>query len=317
VVWEEADRSVAAVAVDEGRPHLRRLCDVTQPAPPSTAARRLVTVHAHPDDEASKGAATIARYAAEGVWCVLVTATGGEEGSYLNPAYAHEQLWRICRLRRGELDEAARTIGFARVVRLGFRDSGMPGSATAQHPRAFGAVPMLEAARGIVATIRRVRPHVVISYPEDQEGYPHPDHLRVFEATRLALELAADPFALRELGPPWQVPRWAWSVWVRERQERVAALLRERGVELPWDPSDRLGRDHLVRARIDVREHVEAARAALRAHATQVDPRSPWWFGLDVDELVGLWPTEEYHIVGMPEGSVLEDLFAGLDGTVG
>jgi len=277
---------------------------------------RLLSVHAHPDDEASKGAATVARYAEEGVRCVLVTATGGEEGSFLNPAYPAQQPERMARLRRAELDRAAELAGYAKVVRLGFRDSGMAGSPSAHHPLAFGSTPLLVAARGIVATIRRERPHVVISYPEHQEGYPHPDHLRVFEATRLALELAADPAALPEFGPPWRVPRWAWSLWVRERMQRVVEALRARGVELDWDPTERDGHDELVRARVDVRGYHARALAALQAHATQVDPTSPWWFGLAPEELATLWPTEDYHIVGIPAGTVLRDLFEGMPADV-
>lgn len=273
---------------------------------------RLLTIHAHPDDEASKGAATIARYADAGVQCVLVTATGGEEGSYLNPALAGERPERMSRLRREELDKAAAIAGYAEVVRLGFRDSGMPGSPTARHPRAFGSVPLIESARGVIATIRRVRPHVVISYPEDQAGYPHPDHLRVFEATRLALALAPEPTAMPELGPPWRVPRWAWSLWVRERQQRIAEALEARGIEVPWARSERPGQDALVGARIDVRGYLERAHDALRAHASQVDPASPWWFGLEPAELEELWPTEDYHIVGQPAGVVVDDLFAGI-----
>ncbi len=272
---------------------------------------RLVTVHAHPDDEASKGAATIARYAAEGVTCVLVTATGGEEGSLLNPALTDVRPEQLARRRRSELDAAARRAGFAEVVRLGFRDSGMPGSPAGRHPRAFSRVPLLEAARGIVATIRRVRPHVVISYPDDQSSYPHPDHLRVFDATRLALELAADPAALREFGEPWRVPRWAWSLWVSERFERLAEALRAKGVALPWRP-ERRGQDELVRARVDVRGFVSVAQEVLRAHETQVDPGSGWWFGLDATELEELWPFEDYHVVGAEPGVVLDGLFAGL-----
>ncbi|ACU54531.1 LmbE family protein [Acidimicrobium ferrooxidans DSM 10331] len=276
------------------------------------ATFRLVTVHAHPDDEASKGAATIARYADAGVHCVLVTATGGEEGSYLNPQLATERPERMARMRREELDKAAAIAGYAEIVRLGFRDSGMPGSPTARHPRAFGSVPLLEAARGLIATFRRVRPHVVISYPEDQAGYPHPDHLRVFEATRLALALAPEPTVLPELGPPWRVPRWAWSLWVRERSVRIAEALRARGIEVPWARTDRPGQDELVGARVDVTGFIERAHEALRAHASQVDPASPWWFALGASELEELWPTDDYHIVGQPAGVVVDDLFADL-----
>jgi mycothiol S-conjugate amidase len=154
----------------------------------------LMTVHAHPDDEASKGPATVARYHAEGVHTVLVTCTGGEEGDILNPAMDQPGVKeRIAAIRRSELEAAAAIIGYDEVVMLGYRDSGMPDSEANADPRSFAQAPLEEAVGRLVAVIRRTCPQVIVTYPREQKGYPHPDHLRVNEISELAFDAAADP----------------------------------------------------------------------------------------------------------------------------
>jgi mycothiol S-conjugate amidase len=274
--------------------------------------RTIVSLHAHPDDEASKGAATIARYAREGVRAVLVTATGGEEGDYLNPAFAGRSREELPALRAKELARSAELIGYAAVELLGFRDSGMPGSEANAHPRAFGRVPLEEAVAPMVAILRRERPQVFISYGANQEGYPHPDHLRVYEVAKVAVARAGDADYRPELGAPWRVPKWYWSLWVEERTRRIAEAMAAKGVELPQRSGPRRGDDELVTTRIDVTSTLAVAREALLAHATQVDPSSPWWFALSVEELASVWPYEDYHLVGAPPGTMEHDLFEGL-----
>src|SRR5579875_2951902 len=133
--------------------------------------RCLLTVHAHPDDEASKGAGTVARYHAAGVRTVLVTCTGGEEGDILNPAMERPEVReRLAEIRREELAAAARIIGYDEVVMLGYRDSGMPGSPSNEDPRSFAMAPLDEAVGRLVAVIRRERPDVIVTYPQDQRG---------------------------------------------------------------------------------------------------------------------------------------------------
>ncbi len=149
----------------------------------------LLTVHAHPDDESSKGAATVARYHAEGVHTVLVCCTGGEEGDILNPAMDQPEIrGRLTEVRRAELESAASIIGYDDVVMLGYRDSGMPGTPANEDARSFARAPLEEAVGRLVAAIRRSRPQVVVTYPEGQRGYPHPDHLRVHEITLPAFD---------------------------------------------------------------------------------------------------------------------------------
>src|SRR3954470_10464453 len=137
----------------------------------------ILTVHAHPDDEASKGAGTISKYQAAGIRTVLVCCTGGEEGDILNPAMdTPEVRARLHDVRMEELARAAEVIGYDEVVMLGYRDSGMPDSEANANPAAFANAPMEEAIGKLVEVIRRERPQVIVTYPDDQQGYPHPDH---------------------------------------------------------------------------------------------------------------------------------------------
>ncbi|HWJ96796.1 MAG TPA: PIG-L family deacetylase, partial [Acidimicrobiales bacterium] len=159
-----------------------------------TGQLRLLTVHAHPDDEASKGASTIGRYVADGVEATLVCCTGGEAGEILNPAMDRPEVHAdLAAVRRAELDASAAAIGFHEVVMLGYRDSGMPDSPENADPRCFARAPEDEAVGRLVAVIRRVRPHVILTYGDEQSGYPHPDHLRVHDISIIAWDAAGDP----------------------------------------------------------------------------------------------------------------------------
>src|SRR6516225_1262845 len=154
----------------------------------------LLTVHAHPDDEASKGPGTVARYHAEGVHTVLVCCTGGEAGDILNPAMDRPDVRsRLQEVRLKELDLAASIIGYDEVVLLGYRDSGMPGTPENSDPRSFARAPLSQAVGRLVEVIRRVRPQVIVTYSDDQKGYPHPDHIRVHDITVPAFDAAGDP----------------------------------------------------------------------------------------------------------------------------
>jgi mycothiol S-conjugate amidase len=281
----------------------------------SSNQRTIVSFHAHPDDEASKGAATIAKYAAEGARAVLVTATGGEEGEFLNPAFKDRDPAELPELRLKELARSAEVIGYREVELLGFRDSGMPNSPANSHPNCFGAVELEVAVRPLVAILRRERPQVLISYGAHQDSYPHPDHLRVYEVAKVARELAADATFAPELGDPHWVQKWYWSLWVRARFEAIGAAIAAKGIELPFRMTERTGDDDLVTTRIDVSATIEVGRSALLAHETQVDPNSPFWFALSPDELANIYPYEEYHLVDAPAGYLETDLFEGIEGS--
>src|SRR5438552_1062023 len=142
----------------------------------------VLTVHAHPDDEASKGAGTIAKLHAEGVKTVLVCCTGGEEGDILNPAMESDEVKaNMHEVRMQELRDSVDIIGYDELVLLGYRDSGMPDSEANRNPASFAQAPLEEAVGRLVAAIREHRPQVIVTYDEEQSRYPHPDHLRVHE----------------------------------------------------------------------------------------------------------------------------------------
>ena len=275
----------------------------------------LLTVHAHPDDEASKGAGTVAHYHAEGVRCVLVCCTGGEAGDILNPAVDRPEIReRLREVRIEELARATEVIGYDEVVLLGYRDSGMPGTATNEDPASFAQAPLDEAVGRLVAVIRRERPQVVVTYPDDQQGYPHPDHLRVHEITVPAFDAAGDPDAYPDLGEPWQPLKLYYVAWSRARMLAIHEKFLELGLESPFDDKwfDRPDHDHRITTRLDVSELNHVRREALLAHRTQIDPESPFWFGLPPD--VVAYRYDDYILARSLVDSPLpeDDLFAGI-----
>ncbi len=257
-----------------------------------------MTVHAHPDDEASKGPATVARYHHEGVHTVLVCCTGGEEGDILNPAMDRPEVRADLRnVRRRELEEATRAIGYDEVVMLGYRDSGMPGTPANAHADSFARAPLDEAVGRLVAVIRRVRPQVVVTYGDDQRGYPHPDHLRVHEISVAAFDAAGDPESHPEAGPPFQPLKLYYVGWSGARVLALHAKFLELGLESPFDDAwiERAtsGIQSYTTA-VDISDYADVRRQALLAHATQVDPTSPFWFGLPPEVARGVHPVDEY-----------------------
>lgn len=277
----------------------------------------ILTVHAHPDDEASKGAATIAKYTSEGIRTVLVCCTGGEEGDILNPAMDRSEVKNnLGAVRREELDRAAAVIGYQQVHMLGYRDSGMPDSEANFHPDCFAVAPLDEAVDRLVALLRLERPQVVVTYPDEQGTYNHPDHLRVFEITHPACERAADADYRPELGEAWSVSKVYYSSWSRARiQARHDAFL-ELGLESPYDERwfERPDTDHQITTKVSIEGFAHVRREGLLAHATQIDPDSAFWFGLppEVDETI--YTVDDYRLARGHEHSEPpeDDLFAGL-----
>jgi mycothiol S-conjugate amidase len=290
----------------------------------------LLTIHAHPDDEASKGAPTCAKYKAEGVRTILVCCTGGEEGDLQNPSLREpgqpfhgltpeEEKAVLAELRPRELARSAEIIGFDEVVMLGYRDSGMKDTPPNEHPASFHMAPLDDAVGRLVAVIRRERPQVIITYGDDQRGYPHPDHVKVHDISLPAFERAGDPAWYPELGEPWQPLKLYYTVWSKARLMAVhEGMIRHRG-ESPYDQDwlDRPNHDDRITTKIDVGAYLAARSGALRAHATQVDPSEPWWFGLTDDQLAEVYPWEDWilarSLVGEPAPGTREsDLFAGI-----
>jgi len=311
-----------------GEPRFAEVVDIVQVV--TDARLCLLTVHAHPDDEASKGAPTLAMYKAQGVRTVLVCATGGEEGDLQNPSLREEgqpfhgltpeeEKAKLAELRPDELARSAEVIGFDEVIMLGYRDSGMVDSPPNEHPDSFHQAPLDDAVGRLVAAIRRERPQVIITYGDDQRGYPHPDHVKVHDISVLAWERAGDPGWYPDLGEPFQPQKLYYSVWAKARVTAVhEALLRLRGASpFEQDWLDRPGQDHRITTRLEIGGFLWARTGALKAHATQVDPAEAFWFGLDEDELAEVYPYEDWilarSLVGQPpEGTLEDDLFAGV-----
>ena len=285
--------------------------------------RCLLQVHAHPDDEASKGAGVAARYTAEGVRCVLVTCTGGEAGDILNEAMdTPEVRQNLAEVRMQELKESVAILGYAGLHLLGYRDSGRPETEENAHPDAFANAPLEEAVGKLVAIIRTERPQVIITYPEVQTFYPHPDHIRVTEVTLGAWEAAGDADRYPDAGDPWTSSKLYAAGFTKRRIQAAHDWLITHDKESPYQQwlspgSEREWRDDLLRTQIDVRAHVLTARESLRAHRTQVAPDS-FWFSVPDEVAADVYPYEDYHLIRtrvegtVPDEGFERDLFAGI-----
>lgn len=281
---------------------------------------RLMHVHAHPDDESSKGAASTARYVAEGIEVLVVTCTGGERGSVLNPKMDRpDVLANIADVRRAEMDAAREILG-VRQAWLGFVDSGLPeGDPLPPLPDgSFATLDIDKAATPLVAAMREFRPHVVTTYDE-RGGYPHPDHIMCHKITVSAFDAAADLDAHPDAGPVWQPAKLYYHhSFNRLKLTALHEAMLARGLESPyagrleaWAPDP--GWDARITTRVECAEYFDVRDRALLAHATQVDPDG-MWFAVPRDVQRAVWPTEDYELVrstvqtDLPE----DDLFAGL-----
>ncbi|MFD9813068.1 N-acetyl-1-D-myo-inositol-2-amino-2-deoxy-alpha-D-glucopyranoside deacetylase [Streptomyces sp. NPDC059080] len=311
---------------------------MTEPAPTPPARpgadrpRRLLLVHAHPDDESINNGVTMARYAAEGAHVTLVTCTRGEEGEVIPPGLAHLAPDRDDALgpyRVGELADAMAALGVADHRFLGgagrYRDSGMRGAPQNDRPGAFWAAPLDEAAAPLVAVVREVRPQVLVTYDPDG-GYGHPDHIQAHRVAMRAAELAADGAFRPDLGAPCAIEKIYWNCSPRSEVEKGFAALRAAGRPFPGiaavDDVPGVVADGEVTAEIaGEAAHRAAKTAAMRAHATQIAVDGPF-FALSNDLGQPLFGTEYYRLVqgtAAPAADGREhDLFAGLsDGPTG
>lgn len=280
---------------------------------------RLMHVHAHPDDESSKGAASTARYVSEGVDVLVVTCTGGERGSILNPKLDRpEVLDNIAEIRRAEM-AAAREILGVRQQWLGFIDSGFPEGEPPPLPDGcFATIPVEKAAAPLVAAMREFRPHVVTTYDE-RGGYPHPDHVMCHKITVAAFDAAAEPDAYSDAGEPWQPAKLYYHhAFHRVRMQALHDEMLRRGLESPY--GDRLADwkpdpawDSRITTRVPCADYFPVRDRALLAHATQIDPDG-FWFAVPLEVQQAVWPTEDYELARSLVDSSLpeDDLFAGL-----
>ena len=283
---------------------------------------RLVCIHAHPDDESSKGAATMVKYVREGVDVLVVTLTDGSRGSVLNPAMdTPEVLANIAEIRAAEMDRAREILG-VRQVFMGWVDSGLPeGDPLPSLPDdCFALGDLEEQTRALVELFRKERPHVVTTYDESG-GYPHPDHIRCHELTIAAFEASGDDTRFPESGEAWQPLKLYYNhTFHKERLVALHTMMTERGIESPYgdwlagwvDKPEDQGR---LTTSVECAEFFTTRDQALIAHATQVDPTGRW-FACPIELQQHAWPTEDFQLARHHVTTELPetDLFAGLRG---
>ncbi|NED98072.1 N-acetyl-1-D-myo-inositol-2-amino-2-deoxy-alpha-D-glucopyranoside deacetylase [Phytoactinopolyspora alkaliphila] len=298
--------------------------------------RRLLLVHAHPDDETIGTGATMARYAAEGAHVTLVTCTRGEQGEILVPELAHlapEQEDGLGEHRVKELAVAMAELGVSDYRFLGgpgrYRDSGMVWGEEGRRaetpdsvrPDSFWAADLREASDHLVEVIREVRPQVMITYDENG-GYGHPDHIQAHRVATYALNLAGVPSYRQELGVAWKVPKLYWTAMPRSVIQQSIDALKDTpdnpfGTVQSADDFGFVVDDADVTAVVDGTEWVDRKMAAMRAHRTQIDVEGGF-FALSDQVGQSIWSTEHYRLAhGLPgpvdpETGIESDLFSGL-----
>ena len=291
-----------------------------------TADRRVLLVHAHPDDETIATGATMAKYAAEGAHVTLVTCTLGEEGEVLVPELVHlaaDKDDALGQHRIDELNEAMQALGVTDHRFLGgpgrWRDSGMMGTPSNDRPDCFWRADLETATRELVAVMREVRPQVVITYNEIG-AYGHPDHIQAHRVAISAYDAAGRPGRFPDAGEPWQPSKLYYTALPNSLLLMAYARLKELGEEAPFGasaPEDlQFGDpDETVTTRIDASGYLDKKVAAMRAHRTQIQVDGPF-FALSNDVGQGLFGMEHYRLVKggtpPPSGEMEADLFAGV-----
>jgi mycothiol S-conjugate amidase len=281
---------------------------------------RLMAVHAHPDDESSKGSATMAMLLHRGVEVMVVSCTGGERGDILNEAVASDPLAHrdLPGLRRREMAEAQRIVGFQHRW-LGYTDSGMAREDGTLPPASFASVPVETSAAVLVRLVRAFKPHVITTYDENG-GYPHPDHIRSHVIAVEAYEAAGDPTRYPDAGEPWDVSKLYYDESFSS--EKIEALGAWVGEHMPGSPqaalfeemrSFRGRRESRATTHVGVSGFFDVRDRALRAHASQVAPETPYFFWPnEINEAA--WPHEDYMLAASRVATSIPetDLFAGV-----
>lgn len=315
-------------------PSTHQLPDVSDAGFPDSTGLRLLAVHAHPDDESSKGAAMMAAYVQAGARVMVATATDGALGDLNNPHYGEAiRVERdITAVRFQEMADAARILNIEHRW-LGFRDSGFPSGDPVDllEPGAFAAIPLQDATAPLVRLIREFKPHVLVTYDE-VGGYPHPDHLRNHAITMEAYEKSGDPDAYPGTGEPWDISKLYYDrAFNPEKFRAIHNALLAKGQESPYgeriewydrvasgedDPDAWRLTHHEVTTQLNTAAFLEYRDAALRAHRSQVDTHGQFFFTPN-EILRHNWPWEDYVLVDskVPSSLPEDDLFAGLRDT--
>jgi mycothiol S-conjugate amidase len=281
---------------------------------------RLLAVHAHPDDESSKGAATYAHYISRGAAVTVVTCTGGERGDVQNPNLQRTAMAErdIAGLRRHEMAAAQEVLGIDHRW-LGYHDSGLPEEGEEVGSQSFARIPLKTSGEVLVRIIRELRPQVLVTYNENG-GYPHPDHIRTHEISLWAFHAAADASQFPDAGPAWQISKVYYDqIFSAPRVEAVHALLAEREPshplvsELESMTSWLRGRPVATTTQVSVADFFDTRDAALRAHASQVAPDSSFFFWPNHISR-DAWPWEDFQLaISLVDSELPEsDLFAGI-----
>ncbi|HEV7665277.1 MAG TPA: N-acetyl-1-D-myo-inositol-2-amino-2-deoxy-alpha-D-glucopyranoside deacetylase [Chloroflexota bacterium] len=281
--------------------------------------RSLLAVHAHPDDECIGTGGILARYAAEGVRTILVTCTDGAVGEISDPALATPD--NLAEVRARELDASVVILGVRRLVKLGYRDSGMAGTADNNHPASFQQANLDEAIERVVEVIRTEHPQVVVTYDE-RGGYGHPDHIRAHQVAVAAFEAAGDPQRYPSAGPVWAPAKLYYAVFPRSAMQTFGERLRAAGIETPFDTPAEGGdvepsetpfgvSDDRVTTTVDVSAYVADKRAALVSHATQMGPEQ-FFMRLPQPLFAEAFGRETFQRVAGPGDTPEDDLFSGL-----
>jgi mycothiol S-conjugate amidase len=281
---------------------------------------RLLAVHAHPDDESSKGAATYAYYRSRGVDVMIVSCTGGERGDVQNEALEERAMAErdIAGLRRIEMAKAQAVVGFQHRW-LGYADSGMPGEGEPLPANCFAEIPLEASGAPLVKIIREFRPHVMHTYDE-AGGYPHLDHIRTHQLSMYAFETAADEAKYPETGPAWRISKVYYDrVFSTLKMTTMYDTLVAQDPESPLlvqlaEMRDWMrDRPYLATTQIPIGDFLEVRDAALRAHASQVPPDSRFFFWPN-DLQRKAWPYEDFQLAHSRVEMVVpeSDLFAGI-----
>ena len=277
--------------------------------------KTLLALFAHPDDEAFGTGGTLSQYAAAGADVTLVCTTRGEVGEIAEGTGATPET--LGEVREAELRCAAETVGVRELIFLGYRDSGMAGTAENADPRAYVNAPADEVVSQLVGIIRRVRPQVVITF-EPNGSYGHPDHIAIHHHTVAAFHAAADGTRYPEQGPAWQAPRLFYtaiprSFFLRMRDEMAALGMDTSGFARFEEGGGGGWPDEQVNVVMDVADAVEAKWSALNCHRTQFGPGN--LFRRLPEPTVKEMMRREYFALAWPEqelGTRFDDLFTGV-----
>jgi mycothiol S-conjugate amidase len=282
-----------------------------------------MTVHAHPDDESSKGAATSAYYVSRGVEVMVVSLTGGERGDILNEKLSNKAMAErdLPGLRRIEMANAQAALGVQHRW-LGYMDSGMASEDGSLPPNSFASIPLEISAEPLVHLIREFKPQVLVTYDENG-GYPHPDHIRCNRISIEAWGAASDPSRYPSAGAPWQIEKLYYDrSFNYERMTAAYHYLKENDPESPLiaqfeEMTNWLEREgpSLATTKVPVGDFFEARDRALRSHESQVAPDSGFFFWPN-DLQRRTWPYEDYQLIESRVETVVpeSDLFSGIEG---